>query len=216
MNTSQPKDFNGFSPEELVNAMQRTAEGCQKSFNTIFNAFYKPVKHRIVAEYKVDKNIASDLAHEVLTKVWEKSSHYEVERGHVTTWVYSIIEFHMIDYFRREQSKKNYFAIYKLALMNMQILASDYKVSKLSDNPERILISKERKKYISKLFDKEVIGDTLLQAMELRYVKELSLKEVAQELKMNESTVRVSIMRGKQKIQDFVNSNQEYSEALSL
>lgn len=216
MNTFSAKNFNGFSPEELVEAMKKTSEGCEKAFRTIFKAFSEPVASYIRKEYKLSFEVSVDLSNEIMSKVWEKSSHYEVERGHVTTWVFSLIEFHLIDYFRREQSKKNFFAIYKLILMNNQLLISDYNVSKLSLNPERIYLNSEKAEYISKLFGKEVIGESLLKAMELRYVKELSLKEVAQELNMNESTVRVNIMRGRQKIQDFVSSNLEYSEVLSL
>lgn len=214
--TLEPKEFNGVTPEDLVEAMNQAVQGCHRAFNIIFNALYEPMVWYFIGTKKVDEQTASDLTNEVLTKVWEKASHYESERGHVTTWVYSIADFHFIDYLRRQQSKKQYFAVYELISTEYQLDRSEIKISELSDNPEQIMIKSETEDCIGELFTEKVIGKNLLALMELRYVEELSLKEIADKLKMNDSTVRVNLKRGREKIQNFVYSRHALTTQLSL
>jgi RNA polymerase sigma-70 factor (ECF subfamily) len=215
-NTLEPKEFNGVTPEALREAMDQAARGCHRAFNVIFNAFHEPMVWYFIGVKKVDEQTACDLTNEVLTKVWEKASHYESERGHVTTWVYSIAEFHFIDYLRRQQSKKQYFSVYELLITEYQLDPSEIKISELSENPEQIMIKSETEDCISELFTERVIGKSLFKLMELRYVEELSLKQIADKLKMKDSTVRVNLKRGREKIQNFVRSHHALATQLSL
>ncbi len=216
-NTLEPKSFNGVTPAALVKAMEEAGQGNHEAFSVIFKAFYEPMVWYFIGVKKVsDHQVAQDLTNEVLTKVWEKAQQYDSSIAHTTTWVYCIADSHFIDYIRREQSKRNYFAIYKLIKTDYQMLPSEYHVSELSDNPEEIMIQNEVSGYIDELFTEKVIGSKLLKVMELRYVKELSLKEIASNLKMNDSTVRVSLKRGREKIQNFINSNYELASQFSL
>jgi RNA polymerase sigma-70 factor (ECF subfamily) len=215
--TLEPQEFNGVTPAALVQAMKEAGQGCHEAFKVIFNAFYEPMVWYFIGVKKVtDHQIAKDLTNEVLAKVWEKAKQYDSARAHTTTWVYCMADTHFIDYVRREQSKRNYFAMYALINTDYQMLPSEYHVSELSDNPEQIMIQNETSGYIDELFTEKVIGNKLLKLMELRYVKELSLKEIAKKLKMNDSTVRVNLRRGRQKIQDFISSNYELASQFSL
>jgi len=210
------KDFNGVSPEALKVAIKKAAQKNHKAFRVIFNAFYEKLISHFIFDKEVDVDVAKDLAIEVLSKVWEKASMYDSSRGEVTTWVYNVADFHFIDYIRREQSKKNYFYLYKLINTDYAEAPSEFNVHGRTKNPEQIMIKSEASDFINDLFCEDVLGAGLMKIMELRYVKELSLKEVAKKLKMNDSTVRVQLRRGRIKIQEFISSNFELASQFAL
>jgi len=201
----EAKKFNSHSPEDLIKALENTAKGCQKSYNLIFRAFFQSIFLYIRKKYKIESISANELTFEIMTKIWEKSAQYDKSKGHVTTWIYSITNFHVIDYFRREQTKIKYYSIYKLINMDSKTLKINYNVSIPSSNPEQIYIKKERVREFTKLFEESILGNkVLLNIMQLRYLDEFSLKDIAEKLKLNDNSVRTNIHRGKQKIKDFL------------
>jgi RNA polymerase sigma-70 factor, ECF subfamily len=205
--TLEPKDFNGVTPEDLRKAIENSANGCHKAFKVIFNAMYEPMVWYFIGMKKVsDHQVAKDLTNEVLSKVWENSSTYDSTISHVTTWIYSIADFHFIDYVRRQQTKKRYFVIYNLINTEYQLDPREIKISEPSENPEQLMINAETLRDIKNLFSEKVVGKNLSSLMKLRYLDELSLNEIASELNMNDSTVRVNLKRGREKIKKFVGS----------
>ena len=214
--TIEAKDFSGVSPHSMKVAMKKAAQGNGKAFRVIFNAFYERLKWRFITEYKVDENTAQDLSAEVISKVWEKASNYDSTKAHVTTWVYSMAHFHFIDYTRKSQSKKFTFSISELLFIDHREVKPQFEAHELSSTPEQIMIEDESSEFAKSLLSEKILGKKLYKLMELRYIKELSLKDVAKESNTNESTVRTSIFRAKKIIKEFLRKNSELANSYAL
>ena len=215
-NTIEAKDFSGVSPNAMKVAMKKAAQGNGKAFRVIFNAFNERLTWRFIAEYKVDANVAKDLAIEVISKVWEKAGSYDSSKAHVTTWVYSIAHFHFIDYKRQNQKRESIFSIYDVLFTDYREIHPKFEAHELSATPEQLLMDDEKNEFVESLLSEKLLGKKLFKIMKLRYEKDLSLKEVAQETGTNESTVRTSIFRAKNLIKDFLKKNAELANCYAL
>jgi RNA polymerase sigma-70 factor, ECF subfamily len=216
MTTITASNFSGYSPSELITEMKRTADRSEAGFNNIFNAFFFKLRNYFYKEKGVDFETSRDLAIEVLSKVWERADKFDSSKSHVTTWIYSIADNHAIDYFRASQSKKMYFAMYKILFTNYDNIKPDFLVHRLSRTPEQIMINGENSKLLNGLFSDKVLGSKMMELMELRYIEQLSLNEIAEKLGMNDSTLRVNLRRAKAKMKQYIESNSELSENFSL
>ena len=201
------KNYNGVAPKTLKVAMHLASKGDHKAFNTIYNAFHENLFWFFVSKKKLNNEVAEDLAIEVISKVWEKSSLYDPIKSNLSTWIYAIAENHYIDYIRREQTKVAYFPMYKILFTDSKVDPTAFKVCKLDSNPEQKMIMSELGDFISTLLSTKVLSENLSQIMNLRYVEELSLNEIGEKLKMNASTLRVQVMRAKTEIKKYINSN---------
>ena len=201
------KNFNGVAPKTLKVAMHLASKGDHKAFNTIYNAFHDKLFWFFLDKKKLNKEAAEDLAIEVIGKVWEKSSKYDPIKSNLSTWIYTIAENHYIDYRRKEQSRISYFPIYKVLFTDSKVDPTAFKVCKQDSNPEQKMIMSELKDFISTLLSTKVLNEKLSEIMELRYIDELSLKEVEKKLKINSSTLRVHVMRAKKEIKEYINAN---------
>lgn len=210
--TFEADNFSGYSPKALRRAIEKSGSGDDRAFTIIYNAFFRNLVRRFIMKgfNPLTEETAKDLTIEVLGKVWEKASKYDPSKGHVTTWIYNIADNHFIDYVRREQSKDSYFYVYRLALTDdiVYFRYLEFVAYHKTKNPEQIMMKKETRGLIDKLLGASVVGDKLAKVMELRYVKELSLKEIAKKLKMNDSTVRVQLKRGRDMIKSHVDKHQ--------
>jgi len=213
------KEKIGGVPKSAINvAIKKAAQGNHRAFRVLYNAFYENVKWFFILKRDCDDYTAGDLANEVMSKVWTNANQHNIIKAQVSTWVYSIAKNVFIDYVRREQTKKQFYAIYELfhTFDYTDDKKQEFNVHSLSRNPEQEFIENQKGELLNELFTEKVVGKNLLEIMKLRYVEQLSLKEVADKLNMNDSTVRVNIKRGRDMMREFVKSNHEMAQQFSL
>lgn len=214
--------INGVPKASIEVAMKKLADGSEKikdsSFRVIFKAFHENVKWFFILKKGCNEEVADDLASEVMSKIWQGARLYKFSKAQVSTWVYAIAKNVYIDYIRREQTKVQFYAIYEL-FHTFDYTANQYQefdVHSLDPNPEQIYMEVEKGEQIKELFTEEVLGGGILIVMKMRYEEQLSLKEIAQKLNQNESTVRVKLMRGRNMMKEFAKSNYEMTQQFSL
>lgn len=157
-----------------------------KYFEEIFNYILKRVLNVALAE---------DLAGVVFMKVVDKQDTYDPDKASIRTWIYSIANNELIDYYRRKKIKKPY-EKHKPYLKDKNVLEE---------------IQKERDKFQkSKLYeDILVILDKKLSMEEkdiiiMHYIEGMRYKEISNIKDMNENTLRSKAYRALKKVENYV------------
>lgn len=215
---SKAEKINGVPKESINVAIKKAAQGNHRAFRVLFNAFHDNVKWFFILKKGCLDEVAGDLANEVMSKIWVNASKHDSKKGQVSTWVYTIARNVYVDYARREQSKKQLYAIYELfhTFDYTENQYQEFDVHSLEPNPEQIYMEVEKGESLKELFTEKVLGKKILEQMKLRYVEQLSLKEIVKKLNMNESTLRVNLKRGRDMMREFAKSNYEMAQQFSL
>ena len=202
------KNYSGVAPKTLKVAMIMAAKGDGRAFETIFNAFYERLVLMYITKRKLPTSVAEDLASEVLSKVWEKSSMYDPKTSNVTTWVYTIASNHYIDYRRKEQRKDFYFPMYKILFSDKKADMPAFKIHSHEPTPEQKVIMSELSEFISHMLSVNVLKEKYATLIKLKYVEALSFEEIAVEMGVKaNSTMRTNLARAKQKVKDYISEN---------
>ncbi len=150
----------------------------------IYRFIYLKVSHREEAE---------DLAHQVFLNAWQNIKNYKFKGFPFSSWLYQIARNQVIDHYR---TKKDVFDI-----ENIEEPATPG--NSLSDKLELDMEIEIVKKAILKLRQEQ--QDIII----LRFVDDLSPKEVAIALKRPESTVRVIQHRAIKNLQKIINESND-------
>jgi len=129
-----------------------------------------------------DHALAEDLTQETFIKIMTRLKDFD-ESKKPAPWIFRIAHNTCIDYFRCNKT-------------TFELVDENVCYDKESNQPENIILNKEKS---------IVIRDVLLKmsqkyrtAILLRDINDLSYKEVASALKLNEATVKTLIRRGRQ------------------
>jgi RNA polymerase sigma-70 factor (ECF subfamily) len=156
----------------------------EDKFVEIYEEYYEPVCRYIYNAVK-SQALAEDLAQETFIKVLGALGDFEASRK-PGPWLYRIARNTCIDWFR---CNKRTFEPIDDAIC----CGSD------SESPESIVLDREQRSVIKDMFMK--MNKKYRPAMLLRYIGELSYREVAAELELKEATVKTLIRRGRQQFQ---------------
>ncbi|PIR44265.1 hypothetical protein COV23_00820 [Candidatus Wolfebacteria bacterium CG10_big_fil_rev_8_21_14_0_10_31_9] len=137
-----------------------------KYHSKIYRFIYLKVSHREEAE---------DLAHQVFLNAWQNISKYKFQGLPFSSWLYQIARNQVIDHYRTKKVTVN------LEIIE-EIFISDYSVDKEVGS---ILELETARKAILKLNQEQ--QDIII----MRFVEDLSPKEISQTLGKPESTIRV-------------------------
>jgi len=89
---------------KLCNLIFKIANEQDKSaFNDIFDYFAPRVIGYLVGSGS-QKEIAEEIAQEVLSMVWQKASQFDYKKGNVNTWVFTIARNKRIDRIRKNEN----------------------------------------------------------------------------------------------------------------
>ena len=89
---------------KLCNLIFKIANEQNKSaFNDIFDYFAPRVIGYLVGSGS-QKEIAEEIAQEVLSMVWQKASQFDYKKGNVNTWVFTIARNKRIDRIRKNEN----------------------------------------------------------------------------------------------------------------
>lgn len=146
-----------------------------KTQEEIFNEYHKKIENYVWGKVN-DKHLAEDLTSVIFLKIYEKLDSFDQEKASISTWIYTIANNTVIDYFR---TRKVYEEVPE-------------EISDLSEVDEAVLREEQL----------EELADALLKIPErerdllvLRYYHNLTLKEIA--IKMGMSYANVKIVHGK-------------------
>lgn len=146
-------------------------------FSKIYNFMY----------YKVlNKEIAEDLTSEFFVKLLTKLDTFDDSKAKLNTWLYTIARNSVTDYFR-----VNKIEVYVDDEENPLDLKVDYELEK------ELIKNEDRKELYEALI---TLDDRTRKLLSLKYFFNMSVKEIAINTGINESTVSTICLRGIEKL----------------
>ncbi len=163
-------------------------QGDKLAYNRLLSDIAPYIKNVIIKSL-ANQDAAEDIAQEVLISVHKSLNTYSADRP-FKPWLYSIISFRRTDYLRKYYSRKRDVT------------------STIDDNPEFLSQNVTESPLAGELKDIEAAIDTLpdIQKRIFKMIKiqGYSAKEVANEMNMKETAVKVSAHRSMKKIQSIL------------
>ena len=162
------------------NNIKELQQGNHKAWKNFFDEYY-PLLFRYILLRVNNREVAQDLTSDVLVNIVRYVKHKEKKVDNVRAFVYTAARNRVIDYYRSRN--------------NERLMVNIEKVSEtlLSDEQESELKNVEDTHSIVKLLQEVDEQDRELIIM--RYIDELSHKEIAAIIGKNETSVRVQIHR---------------------
>lgn len=171
-----------------------TSRQKERAFNELYTRHNQQVKFYLLNRLK-KVDIAENLLIITFQKIHENIASYNNNYA-FSTWLYKIANNTFIDYTR----KVNIEAISLDALNKKTSKDNDvmyFQIKSNDENPEEIVVKSELVLEIQNAIN-SLESENIKDLMICRYIKELSYKEIAEELGLvNNSTMRTSIRRGK-------------------
>ncbi|KUO71420.1 MAG: hypothetical protein APF77_13475 [Clostridia bacterium BRH_c25] len=163
--------------------------GDTDAFDVIYISYYKPVYYYI-NKLVNDKALADDLTQETLIKVLAGLKDADEEKK-LSPWIYRIAHNTCVDYLRKNR-------------VSFELIDNINYYDTEGNSPEYHFLNREKQDKIKEALLR--ISRKYQRALLLRDYKNLSYREIASLLKLNEATVKTLIHRARQQFQ------KEYAE----
>jgi RNA polymerase sigma-70 factor (ECF subfamily) len=138
------------------------------------------------------KEIAEDLAHDVFIKLIEKIEAYDETKGAFVVWFWQVVRRMLIDSYRKKQETP----FSRFAESDVEAMAIDDHAPDIDDkfrHEQLVLFLKQ-------------LGEDERELFEYRYVAEMSYSEIADITGRSEGSLRVAMLRIKEKIKKELNN----------
>ena len=171
----------------------RLKEGERKAGEEIFD-YFAPQFFRFFLVRTGNRETAEDLTQEIFLKVIDKIGTYNEDLGSFSGWIWQIAKNNVKDYYR----KKKTVALSDFVLQNKE--NSDFLKGK--NDPKTELKMTEMLDLIKDLNEEEQ------EVFSLRYLSDLSYRDISKTTKKSESSLRVLVHRVNKKIRKLFNNNE--------
>ena len=175
----------------LIEKIKLAQDGDQHAFRYLLEFFWNDVYGFMLQRTK-NENEAEDLTIRSFGKAFEKIITYNEAYG-FKTWLTTIAKNLHIDEIRKKTNA------------NFTTESSQIVVQKIPDNapgPEDDLIRKQRLETL--LNNIKNLKPHYREVIQLKYLQELSIKQITEKLNSSESTVKVKLMRARKLLSDIL------------
>jgi len=197
------KDFSQKAIEDFRLIDEATKKHDQQAFATLMDRYKKPVYHMIL---KMVRNVddAEDLTIEAFAKAF-KNLHKFKKDYTFSTWLFRIATNNAIDFIRKK----------KLDTMSLNTSFVDDSGEAISIDVEDQNLDPQEKAILSQKIELiQVFVDKLpakyQKLVRLRYFKEYSYEEIAQELESPLGTIKAQLHRARELMYDLVKNKKEH------
>ena len=197
------KQFSQKALEDFKLIDQATKEGSDQAFAILMERYKKPVYHMIL---KMVRNVddAEDLTIEAFAKAFRNL--YRFKKDYTfSTWLFRIATNNSIDFIRKK----------RLETMSLDTSYQDESGENVSIdvqdrnlNPQEEAIKSQKKELVQLFVTK--LPAKYQRLVRLRYFKELSYEEIAQELDAPLGTVKAQLHRARELLQDLVRGKEDH------
>jgi RNA polymerase sigma factor (sigma-70 family) len=157
-------------------------------FEELFREYY-PKVYAYVRYRLNDDQEAEDLTSDILERALTRLSTYDAQRGAFSTWLFSIAHNMWVNHLKKWKRRSAYQVEYDSAVENR----ADPRVS-----PEQGIVRQEQTERMLSCLN--TLPDSQQEILTLRFAGQLSNRDIAQVLDMNERTVSVYILRALRKL----------------
>lgn len=188
--------------KELILLIDQAKEGKQLAFTKLYNRYYNTVRYVI---YNIVRNIdvADDLTSIAFTKAFTKIEKY-VDNISFEMWLKTIAINTAIDFIRKSRNEKNDYVDDDSCLYEF--------TDETFGTPETNAISKQE---IGYLYDKLIpsLRYKDRELLRLRFIENLSYREIASSLKIQEEAVKSQLAKAKKRLNlKYENYNKQLAE----
>ena len=172
----------------------KTIEIKTLSFEQVYNEYYPIILNYVRSKINNQLN-AEDITAKVFIKVYQNFKTYNSEKGKLNTWIYTIANNTLIDFFRCDKSN-NYISVNGFTDDNGKethefIASSSYNTDKIIDNMEL-------KKRINRAFNK--LKPNYRKFAQLFFIEQKKYEEIADILQVPIGTVKGTINRCREQL----------------
>lgn len=195
--------------KEIVNKFYRNQT--PEMFTAIWNRFYYGVHSHAYKIYG-DWDRAADAVQDTFQRAWEKRDMFDPEKGNYSTWLYTICYNICITNIKKETNDKivdmDVSDIFENALYtntNSDLSVTDqtyYTTSTDGVVEENTYDDIEKKMYDASIHEIENMEPLFQQIIELKDMKNLTLREIAEQLNLKESKVKNCYYKNKAILMD--------------
>ena len=175
------------SDEEVIELILN--KGKTNLFGVLYDRYSDKV-YRKCLSFEKDKDVALDLSHDILIKVFLQLSKFE-GRSRFSTWLYSISYNYCIEYTR----KKN----------RLPLIALEEDRMDLQDEDSDWFLMENQLKSLKKALEEIHPEDKALLLM--KYQDDISIKELMEIYQISESAVKMRLSRARQRVKEIIDTN---------
>lgn len=179
--------------QDLILIDKALNNGDQRAFSTLMSKYRDPIFFMLLEKIN-DNELAKELTIEALGKAFNKL-HLYTPNFAFSTWLFTIARNNAIDYLRKK----------KLATISIDQLRETDQGGEISFDviddgldPESFLLKKQRLQIVRKIV--ACLDPKYRVLVRLRYFKEYSYKEIAEELNIPVGTVKAQLFRSREQL----------------
>ena len=179
-----PAFFNKFQKLPIAEwlLVQQVKSGNKEAFGTLYSFYLDKIYRYIFFRVNQSTEIAEDLTEVSFVKAWEKIDLYKKEGGSFSSWLYTIARNTVIDHFREQ---------------NRLTSLPDEQIDDGNDTEEKMLITFELERVQEAMKDLTVEQQEIIT---LKFINDMSNKEIAVFLGKNEDAIRALQYRALQEL----------------
>ena len=166
--------------------------GDRKAYAELMNSYADQV-YATMLKMSGDALDAEDLTLEAFSKAFEKLKQYTPEYA-FSTWLFRIAKNNCIDHLRRKKKEESNAG--DPEGNDLGIHSATTEIPSQLPGPEQLLINRQETILLRKIV--QGLKPNYKAIIEMHYFKELSCEEIAQQLKLPESTVKVRLFRARE------------------
>ena len=209
--TDNRKKKQGEIDNDLV--IQFINDPSHTNFNKLWERFYFGVKGHAY-KFMRDWDLADDMACQTFTRAWEFKDKYDFTKAKFSTWLYTICRNLCLGELNRKK-KDNYVPqdisdIFDSALLPASAATSSDSTQYIVEQGE--IVANDNNDIKMKLYDASLmeisnLGGTYAQILKMKLIEDMKIREIADELNMNESTVKNYLYKGKEAVAEALKKN---------
>ncbi len=179
--------------------------GDQKAFADLMG-FYKDPLFFMLLKMVNNRSDAEDLAIEAFGKAFKNIDNYTPNYA-FSTWLFKIASNNCIDFLRRKKTNHKHISIDGASPESLDGIDSTLTLQSNAPDPEENIIIQQKEKLLQTVISK--LNPRYRKLIELRYFKDYSYFEIAEELNIPVGTVKARLFRSRNLLLNTLKENGE-------
>ena len=179
-------------------------KGCEKSFNKIYDKYKNRLLGMAINRLH-DRTLAEDVVSIIFMKVWERCHQWDDTKGHFISWVYTIANHQIISVYRSDKSAIEV----SLSIDNEGLKDSEIAELVSQDTPE-IYIDDVIFTEVVEVLLSNIPNESIKQCWRMFHVQGYSINQIADELQITETTVKLRSWRCASQMRNMIRRNPDY------
>jgi RNA polymerase sigma-70 factor (ECF subfamily) len=167
-----------------INELAEQAKDDSQKFGELYDIFFKKIYSFFYHRTNNNQATAEDLSSKTFEKVLKNIDRYNRNKAAFSTWIYTIAQNNLTDFYRKK-STRDKDSLENVAELNKTIDSNNH--------PDSLVKESRNKKILNRALSKLDSKDQL--TLTLRYIQDLSYKEVASALGCSTNSAGVRIHR---------------------